>query len=378
MEQASYKKIKRYSSIKNRFYLANLAYGIIMLAVFLFSGLTFKLKELTFVYFNNFYFRLALYYTVFSLGFYLLSLPLDYYNSFVIEHKFKLSAHTNKSWFKDNIKKGIASFVLALLMIEVLYYFLKNFSAAWWIYAGIAFFFVSIVLSKILPVVILPLFYKQKPLDDERLKERLFKLADKAGKKIKNIYSINLSKETKKANAALVGSGKTRRILLADTLLNRYTNDEIEVIVAHELGHHKLKHMFKLLIAGGVISLISFYIIDVGLKKLIAFFGIDYIYDIAGLPLIILIFMFFSLIVSPLQNAYTRYLENQADTYALRKTGLFKAFISAMNKLTRQNMSDPAPSKFIEIMLYDHPPVSKRIKTARKMKKITTANKLKI
>ena len=376
MQNSDIKKIKQYASIKNRLHLINILFLAALLLIFLFSGLSNQLKYLTHLYINNFYLSLALYFLIFAVSFHIISLPLEYYDSFIIEHRFSLSRHTKVSWLKDNIKKGLLSLTLGFLTIEILYFFLKNFPQIWWLFTAVVWFFISIILSKLLPVVILPLFYKQKLLENEQLRQRLFNLCKKANKKIKGIYSIDLSKETKKANAALVGSGKTRRILLSDTLLDEYNHDEIEVILAHELAHHNLRHMPKLLVIGGILSSVGFYIAYVLLNKTVALFNLENIYDISGFPILMFIFLLFSVTIMPLQNAFSRKLEKDADIYALKLTKLHQAFINAMQKLTKQNLSDPNPSKFIEIILYDHPPTSKRISLAHKLKEGIKTNKI--
>jgi len=367
MKNVSLKKIKQYARIKNRLYFANLTLYVSLLLIFFFGPSTY-LKNLSLLLINNFYLGLAFYLLLFSLWFFILSLPLDYFDSFIIEHRFDLSNQTKLIWLKEHFKKGLISLILGFIMIEILYFFLKNFTSSWWIFTAAIWFFISVVLSKLAPIILLPLFYKQKPLEDEILKQRLIQLSKKAKKKIKDVYVIDMSKETKKANAALVGSGNTRRILLSDTLLNEYSHDEIEVILAHELAHHNLRHMFKLLVVGGIFSFIGFYIASIILKKSVLFFNLEAIYDIRSLPLILFIFLLFSITIMPLQSAFSRKLERDADIYALEITNLYDAFITAMRKLTKQNLSDPNPSKFIEIMLYDHPPVQKRISLANRLK----------
>ncbi len=357
-------KIKAYSSLKHRLYFLGLAFSLGILLVFILSGLNTDLRNLVSNISINFYLNLIIFYLTFSFAFFILGLPLDYHDGYTIEKRFDLSTQNKKEWILDTLKRLVVSLIIGLILISALYYLLRNFSNIWWILAAIFYFLFSVLMAKVMPVVILPLFYKQKPLKSQELKSRLLKLAKKTGQNIKDVFEIDLSRETKKANAALVGSGSTRRILLADTLLEKYTDEEIEVILAHELAHHALRHMRLLLIFGGVISIGIFFIVNKLLGLSVSSSYISSLSDMAGLPIILFIFSTINLIISPLQNAFTRKLENDADQYALKLTKLNKAFISAMEKLTEQNLSDPEPSRFIEIMLYDHPPVAKRIKLA--------------
>ena len=355
-------KIKAYSSLKHKLYFLSLVFNIGILLIFILSGLNSDLRNFIASASTGFYLKLTIFYIVFSVAFFILGLPLDYHDGYTAEHRYSLSTQSKKEWLKDTLKKFGVSLGIGIILILTLYYLLRNFSSIWWVLAAVFYFLFSVLMAKIMPIVILPLFYKQKPLESQELKESLLKLAKKTGQNIKDVFEIDLSRQTKKANAALVGSGNTRRILLADTLIKNYTDEEIEVILAHELAHHALKHMRSILIFGGVISLGIFFIINKLLGISVSSSYINNLADMAGLPLILLIFSTLSLIISPIQNAFTRKLETDADKYALKLTKLNKAFISAMEKLTEQNLSDPEPSKFIEIMLYDHPPVAKRIK----------------
>jgi STE24 endopeptidase len=175
-----------------------------------------------------------------------------------------------------------------------------------------------------------------------------------------------MSKETKKANAALVGLGKTRRIIIGDTLLDNFTYDEIEVVLAHELGHHKKKHIWKFLVFGTFITFVGLYFADMVMKNYLRYFGFNDISDIGAFPLLCLLVLVFSILAMPLQNGFSRYLERRADMFALKTTGKPRAFISTMTKLAEQNLSDTTPNKLIEILMYNHPPIAKRIKMAER------------
>ena len=182
----------------------------------------------------------------------------------------------------------------------------------------------------------------------------------------KNSKSVKLSKETRKANAAIAGLGKSKRILLSDTLLRNYSDDEIKAVFAHELAHVCLRHAWKILVFGALISLISFCLAYVSFNKSLDFFGFKQVYDIAAFPLLALILLLIGLVFIPLQNGFLRYLEKQADMFALSHTRNKESFISALKKLGRQNLSDPAPGKLVRILFYTHPSISERICYASK------------
>lgn len=361
-------KNKQYQTIKNWLVLVNLVLFLLVNIFILSSGLSLYLKAISFRFSSNYYLTLVIYLVLFGLILYLINLPLSFYEDFVLEHKFGLSTQKFSAWFDKEIKKIIVSSLLCVPLILVLYFFLKNFSNIWWVIVGGVWFLFSILLTKIVPIIILPIFYKYKPLDNQALKQRIINLADKCKIKIMDVSYIDAGKETKKANAAVIGLGKTRRIILWDTLTSTYTNEEIEMILAHEFGHHVLKHMPKLLMFNLFSIFGSLFLVNVLLSKLIGVFWLANIYDIAGLPLILLILFLFSLIIMPLQNWFSRCLEFQADIFALKLTMSKETFISMMQKLANQNLADPNPNRFIEIMLYDHPPIGKRVRLASEVK----------
>lgn len=360
-------KNKQYQSIKNWLVLLNFIIFLAANLILLVTGYSLYLKAIAFRFSSNYYTTLVIYLGLFGVIFYLLNLPASFYEEFILEHKFGLSSQRFGSWLYKEMKKIIVSSAISLPLVLILYFFLKNFSGSWWIIVGVIWFLFSILFAKFVPVLIIPFFYKYKPLADQNLKERILNLAAKCKIKIIDVCYIDAKKETKKANAAVVGLGRTRRIILWDTLVNNYSYEEIEAILAHEFGHHTLKHMQKLLLFSLVSIFASLFLVNLAAIKLVKVFWLSGIYDIAGFPLICLILFLFSIIIMPLQNGFSRKLEVEADIFALKTTGDKNNFISMMQKLSSQNLADPSPSKFIEIMLYDHPPIGKRIKLAERI-----------
>jgi STE24 endopeptidase len=294
----------------------------------------------------------------------LLFVGFDFYGGFLLEHKFSLSNQTALGWLKKSVKKESLSLLILLIAGQTVYFFLRHFPNHWWLPATAAWLLLTIVLAKITPALIIPLFYKCNPLAEGELKERLLKLGETCGVGIREVFEVRLSRETRKANAAVAGLGKGRRILLGDTLSKNYSDEEIEAIFAHELGHIRLFHTWKILGFGAVVSLASFYITFLLFEAGVSFLAFNEIYNIAAFPLLVLILMAAGLTLLPIQQGYLRHLEKQADIFAINHIQNKQSFVSAMTKLANQNLSDPSPSRWEELLLYDHPPISKRLRYA--------------
>ncbi len=358
-------KSKKYQSIKNSLFFLNISLNILVLSLLFFLGVSHWIKDISFVHSDKYYLSVFIYFCCFSIIFYLIFLPLNFYSQFLLEHKFDLSRENLPQWFKKNIKMSVVSFIFGAVMVEVLYLFFNFQTNYWWFWFALFYFLFSSLVSFILPVIILPLFYKYRPVDDKELSKRIIALARNYDIKVLNVFTIDFSKETSKANAAIIGMGKTKRIVLSDTLVNNYTIDEIVAVVAHELGHLKCAHIRKLLFSGFLIVGLSLFFMYIYLARYFAFLGIQGFGDIVGFPLIALFFIFASLIVMPLQNAYSRKLEREADAFALNATNDKESFISLMEKLGQQNLSDKDPNRVIEFLLYDHPSISSRVRLAK-------------
>jgi len=295
------------------------------------------------------------------------SFPLSLYSGHILEHQFKLSTQTFGRWLWQYTKRNVLAVAFSAVMIVALYWLIWTVGSAWWLVAAALFFAVTIVLGQLAPVLILPLFYKIEKLDAPELTERIARLADGTGLSIEGVYRMNLSDETVKANAMLAGLGRTRRVLLGDTLLNGFSPDEIEVVFAHEIGHQVFRHIRKMLILGVLYSTAGFWLCD---RLLTAWVGrsggtFDYAHlPIATLPLLLLILTLFSMLLEPLQNAISRRFERQSDRYALDRTGKNAAYLSAFRKLARLNKDDPQPHWLDVLLFHSHPPVAERLAMA--------------
>jgi STE24 endopeptidase len=264
-------------------------------------------------------------------------------------------------WIWENIKGLLVSLVIGVPILLIFYFLLNYFGNYWWLPFAIIMFFVSVVLSQIFPILIFPIFYKITPIENESLKDRITKLANSANLKVENVYKFNMSKNTKKANAAFTGLGKTKRIILGDTLLDNYSDDEIETVIAHELGHFKKKHIIKNIIIGTASSFLTLYVIALLYQSSFSWFGFDSITQVAALPLLTIWSMLIGIIQTPLGNILSRKFEYEADEYAVIETKKPLAFKNTLEKLTVQNLGDKEPHPFVEWFFYSHPSIKNRI-----------------
>jgi len=305
-----------------------------------------------------------IYLIVFFHMYYLVSLPLHFYSGYLVEKKFGISTQKLKGWLGDRLKGYALSLVFFVATLELLFFTVERFPGTWWMLAAAGWLVISLFLSRVLPTLIIPLFYKMKPLQDGELRDRLTALLKKCHVRVLDLYEITLSNKTKKANAALVGMGGSRRVLLGDTLLDRFTLPEIEMVMAHELGHHVKRHIPKVVAFNTVSTLIGFYLLHRFSGLIAEALGGKGLADLAIFPALLLLASAGGLALLPLQNGFSRWQEDQADRFALETFPSKEVFVSLMKKLATQNLSDPAPNPVVEFVLYDHPSIPKRIKRA--------------
>ena len=308
----------------------------------------------------------ALYFLVLAVGLGVVTMPLTYYQGFVLPRRYGLSSQKFSSWLADRAKVAALAIALGGVATVVVYWFLANFPDVWWLWAGILLALVSILLTQLTPILLLPLFFKLEPLADMKLKERLMKLAKKAGTRLADVVTIDLSSKSTAANAMLAGLGNTRRIIISDTLVQQYSPEEVEVIMAHELAHHLHRDIPKLIAVETVTIVLAFYAADWALRAGASWLGYTGIADVAAFPLLLLAVAAFGLVVTPLINGYSRGLEIAADETALALTGNPQAFVTAMTKLTDQNLTVADPGRWLELIFYDHPSYTRRVDLARR------------
>lgn len=309
--------------------------------------------------------RLAAMFLIVTAGHVCVSFPLSFYSGHVLEHRFALSTQTFAAWLWRYVKRIGLAVGFGLVLILGLYWLIWTTGPLWWLVAAGAFFVVGILLGQLMPVLILPLFYKIERLDASEISERLTRLAQGTGLSIEGVYRIRLSEETVKANAMLAGLGRTRRVLLGDTLLSGFTPEEIEVVFAHEIGHHVFRHIYKLIAVGILFSAAGFWICHRLLTIPVADWEAYYrTFPVHSLPLVTLILTVFAMLLEPLQNLISRRYERQSDRYALTRSGLRDAYVSAFRKLAKLNKDDPSPHWLEVLLFYSHPPIAQRLAMA--------------
>ncbi len=362
------KNPKKYHRIKNLLsFLDIILQGSILLIITL-SGFSLFLKNQVSGVFENFYLVVAGYIFLLATIFYFITLPISFFENYYLEHQYNLSNQKITSWFKDSLKETIIGLLILLICGEFVYFILRNFSEIWWIFAGFFWIFISVVLAKITPTLLIPLFYKYIPLEKEELKDKILKLFNTRKVKIKDVYVIKFSEKTKKANAMVCGFSKNRRVILTDTLINSFSDEEIEQVVAHELGHYCGRDITKLLFLNSVCCFLAFFVADKVISTTALRFGFSGLDDIAFFPILLLSLVGVAFLLLPFRNCFSRFLEKRADLFSLQLTKNSPAFISAMNKLGSLNLADFKPSILVEIFLYNHPPIGKRIKYAKEFK----------
>lgn len=358
---------KRYNNIKLGLSIGKGLMSFLLILIFLKSGLSSHLESYLLHFIPNSYLLFISFVLAVSIAGSVLFFPLSYYTEYYLEHKYNLSNQTFTAWLWEGIKGALVSGVIGIPLLLIFYYVLNHFGNLWWLPFAIILFLVSVILARVVPVLIMPLFYKITPLENEDLKSRLERLASDAGLKLKNVFKFDMSKNTRKANAAFTGMGKSKRILLGDTLLESYSADEIETVIAHELGHYKYKHIIINIIVGTVFSFLTLFLLAVLYRESLPWFGFSSITQVSALPILLLWGMVIGVVETPVTSSLSRKHEYQADRYAISVTGKAAAFISTLEKLNEQNLGDKEPHPVVEWFFYSHPSIKKRIAAIRRV-----------
>lgn len=330
---------------------------------------------------EGYYGQLTLFMLLFLLTSTLIGLPLSFIGGFCVEHAFKLSNQSFIAWAWDQIKEFLLSTLIMLPIIISIYALIRFSSGYWWLWTAIMICSITLFFAKFAPVFLLPLFYKLEPIENEELTSRLTELCAQVKIKLTGLFELKLSEKTKAANAAFTGLGKTKRVLLGDTLLDNFELDEIETVLGHELGHYYYKHILWMILmqmalifcgffmVHQVLSLITFYQgqMDV-LRKIADLLSYQTLFDYRNLPMFMVVFSSISFLLFPLNNMLSRYFERQADRFAIQLTSKKAAFISALRKLAKQNLANENPHPVIEFLFYSHPSIGRRIRYIETMK----------
>jgi STE24 endopeptidase len=360
------KRAKEYARIRRRLMLVDLMIGIVYLLGWLFGGWSIALRNWLLQYTTSDAILVTGFLFIFGGIYFLINLPLAYFSGYILPHRFDMSNQTQKGWISDQVKGILIAGVLGLVLIQIIYLVLRTAPDTWWLWAAAVILFFNVLLANLAPVLIAPLFYRFEPLHESRsdLAARLTQLANAANVRVKGVYRFDMSRRTKAANAALFGLGNTRRIILGDTLLDEFADDEIETILAHELGHHVHKDIPLGIVVSAFVNLFGLFLAAVGLGFGVEYFGFTGVSDVAAMPLLALIIGAFGLLTMPLENGFSRWRERMADRYALAVTGKNNAYAAALTRLANQNLSDVDPEQWVEWLLYSHPALKKRIRMA--------------
>jgi len=356
-------EVRKYNRIRRWLGIFEFVLALVFLLVLLATGWTGWLRDVAYK-FNHYVLAVFLYTVMLMTISKILGLGMEYY-SFRLEHRYKLSNQKFRGWAWDEVKGFLVSTLLISVLVELLYFVIRRFPEYWWLVAWVGFLGVVVLLAQLAPVILFPIFYKFEPLQDDDLKTRLVHLGERAGARVRGVYKWHLSEKSKKANAALTGLGNTRRIILADTLLDNYSPDEIEAVLAHELGHHVHKHILKGIAMQAAVTFIGFWAANWTLHYAMDRWHIfESLFDFANLPLLVLVFAVLSFLLMPALNAFSRFNERQADRYAFENIPSVGPFISAMNRLAEQNLAERTPSAWVEWWFHSHPAITRRVAAA--------------
>jgi len=359
-------RAKQYSRINRRLMVVDLLISGLYILAWLFFGWSEALKAWLLGFTTNDWLLVLLYVGVIGGIMFLLNLPLSYYQGYTLPHRFELSTQKLSDWITDQVKGILISGIIGMIVLEIIYAILRTFPTLWWLWAAVILLIFNVILANLAPTLLMPLFNKFVPLGEEHteLADRLMLLAKRSQTYVRGVFKFDMSKRTKQANAGLTGLGNTRRIIIGDTLLNEFTTEEIETIMAHELGHQVNKDIPLGIIFGSITTLVGLFLASLGLNWVVIALGFTGPADIAAFPMFLIVLGLYSLVTMPLENGFSRWRERRADEYALSLTHNGSAFASALRRLANQNLADADPEAWVEWLLYSHPALGKRIAMA--------------
>jgi STE24 endopeptidase len=347
--------------------LLGLALSIAYLLVLIESHAAARLARLVTPVASTWWLELAVVFLALAGGHRLLTLPLTWLGGYWLPRRFGLLHQPFSRWLWDAVKAALLGGVLALAATEVVYGLLRL-TPWWWLWGAAIFLAGYALLALVAPIWLVPLFYRLTPLPDGPLRTRLVALADRVGVPVTGVFVVDQSRKSRTANAAVTGLGRTRRILLFDTLLQQFTPEEVEAVLAHELAHQLHGDIRRGLLVQGALTLGTFWIADIALRWGAGRLGLDEPAAVAGLPLLGLVLVVLGLAALPLANGWSRHVEWQADRFALRTIPDPGAFVASMERLATLNLADRDPPRLEELLLHSHPSIGRRIAQARKFR----------
>jgi len=358
-------KAKTYENEKRKIGIVASLVSLIFILLFYFSGLSNYLANINI----SFIYVFLIYIILFQILSTIIGLPLGYYSSYIHEHKWGFSNYTNKTWIIDQLKSFAVSLILLPILLGLFFWVLWRFPETWWLVAATITTLVSIVFVTLFPVIILPIFNKYDAIEDEKLTSQLSEILHKAGLRPSGFFRQDMSRQTKKENAFLAGMGKTRRVVIADNLLEHMSLSEIKSVIAHEVGHYRYSHLPKNILIGTIQQLIIFYLLNIIMKILYPEFLTSNTNNLTLFPMFSLIMsLLSSLLFGPLNNLISRYFERQADRTSLELYPDKDSFQKAMAGLANRNLSNAYPEWWVKLLYYSHPPIGERLLFAENYK----------
>lgn len=355
------KLAKQYALLRLRLWAVSLTLSLCALLVLGPLGVAPDLRDVVQHLTGAWPLQVAIFFGVLGLVWALLTLPLMYYGGFVLPHRFGQSNQTLRAWAADMVKGAGVGVVLGAIAVETLYGFLRLTPLTWWIWTGIAFTLLTVVLAALAPLVIIPIFFKLRPLRDQALREAILRLAEGAGTQVASVCEIELSAKSPAANAAVIGLGRTRKIVLGDTLLSEFPSEEIEVVVAHELGHHVHRDVGKGLLADSFLAFAGFFLASLVLRAAVGQWHFSGVWDLGAFPVLAVTFGAWSAATGVLSRALSRRMERAADAFSIAITGRAEAFTNSEVRLTNQNLGWFQPPCWVENLFYTHPAPWRRV-----------------
>jgi STE24 endopeptidase len=353
-------RARRYEREKRWLGLMGSAVSLAGLAIFYFSGLSQRLAHLWSG--EPVVWPFLVYTAAFLAWMTILGLPLGFYGGYVHEHKWGFSTQRLTGWISDQAKSFGVGLFMAWLVLALLLWVIARYPAVWWLIAALVMALVSVVMATLYPVVIAPIFHRYTPIEDRALTDALAAILAREGLKSGGFFQEDMSRRTRKENAFLAGLGRTRRVVLGDNLVKHMTVPEIVAVIGHEVGHYRLRHIWKGVAAGTVEQLAVFGLLSVVMKALFPGFPGSARDVMTVLPVMLIIGGTASgFVIGPVTNALSRHFEKQADLYAVRRVEDGRAFAAALAGLANRNLANAYPAWWVKILYYSHPPIGERL-----------------
>jgi Zn-dependent protease with chaperone function len=340
-------------------------WGLLIPALFLFTGFSARIRDWAKSIGKSWFLVIGIYFAIFLIINFALDFPLSYYQGYVRQHAYGLSNQTFGKWFKDELIGLGLGIVFGFLFLWIPYLLIKKSPQRWWLYTGllaVPFLILSILIQ---PVWIAPLYNQFGPMKNKELEAKILQLAERAGIEGGRVYEVNKSEDTKALNAYVTGFGATKRIVLWDTIIKKMNEDELLFVMGHEMGHYVLGHVWKTILFLSALIIGALYAIHRTAGWLINKYhqrlGFTDLSDVASLPLLILLFSAYFLIIAPVILAYSRHNEHEADRFGLEITRNNRAAATAFVKLQLENLAVPRPNIIIKVWEASHPPLGERI-----------------